>query len=150
MKTPPHAAPRKAKRDAQATKALIVDAALKEFAELGLAGARMDVVARAAGVNKALLYYYFESKEQLCEAVIEQMFVTITDALRGALGTANGAREKLLAFLDANFELLAAQPAYARLLDQELDIMKVFLINLSPETMPIRPESAQSRYPFRG
>jgi AcrR family transcriptional regulator len=136
MKTLPHTEPRKAKRDAEVTKALIVDAALKEFAELGLAGARMDVIAKAAGVNKALLYYYFESKEQLYEGVIEQMFVTMTDALRGALGTANGAREKLLAFLDANFEVLAAQPAYARLLDQDLDIMKIFLRNLSPETMP--------------
>jgi TetR/AcrR family transcriptional regulator len=131
-----HSEPRRAKRDAVATKAAIVDAALKEFAELGLAGARMDEIARAAGVNKALLYYYFQSKEHLYEGVIEQMFVAMTDALRGALGTADGAREKLLAFLDANFELLAAQPAYARLLDQELDIVKIFLRDLAPEAAP--------------
>jgi TetR/AcrR family transcriptional regulator len=136
MKTLPNREPRKAKRDAGATKATIVDAALKEFAELGLAGARMDEIARAAGVNKALLYYYFESKEQLYQGVIEQMFVAMTDALRGALGRVDGAREKLLAFLDANFEVLAAQPAYARLLDQDLDMVKVFLRDLSPETVP--------------
>jgi TetR/AcrR family transcriptional regulator len=136
MKTPPHAGPRKAKRDAEATKALIVDAALKEFAELGLAGARMDVIARAAGVNKALLYYYFEGKEQLYEGVIEQTFVAMTDALRRALATAEGPREKLLAFLDANFKVLAAQPAYARLLDQELDIVRILLKNLSPGRVP--------------
>ncbi len=68
-----------------ATKAAIVAAALEEFAQLGLAGARMDEIARAARVNKALLYYYFESKEHLYQGVVEQMFVAMTDALRGAL-----------------------------------------------------------------
>jgi TetR/AcrR family transcriptional regulator len=136
VKVIPNIEPRKAKRDAAATKATILDAALKEFAELGLAGARMDEIARVAGVNKALLYYYFESKEHLYEGVIEQMFVMMTDALRGALGTADGPREKLLAFLDANFKVLAAQPAYARMLEQELDIVKIFLRDLAPETAP--------------
>ena len=109
---------------------------MEEFAQLGLAGARIDEIARAAQVNKALLYYYFESKEHLYEGVIEQMFVTMTGALRGALGTTDGPREKLLAFLDANFKVLAAQPAYARLLEQQVDIAKVFLNNLKPDTPP--------------
>ena len=43
----------------------IVAAAEEIFAEEGLAGARMDEIARAAKVNKALLYYYFKSKEEL-------------------------------------------------------------------------------------
>ena len=47
----------KSKRDAVATKAAIVAAALEEFAQLGLAGARIDEIARTARVNKALLYY---------------------------------------------------------------------------------------------
>jgi TetR/AcrR family transcriptional regulator len=129
-------APRKGKRDAVATKAAILAAALEEFAQLGLAGARIDEIARAAQVNKALLYYYFESKEHLYEGVVEQMFVVMTGALRGALNTGDGPREKLLAFLDANFKVLAAQPAYARLLEQEMDIVKVFLNNLKPDTAP--------------
>jgi TetR/AcrR family transcriptional regulator len=134
MKMPPIRERRK--RDAVATKAAIVDAAVEEFAALGLAGARIDEIARAAGVNKALLYYYFESKEHLYEGVIEQMFLAMTDALRGALGIAKGPQEKLLAFLDANFEVLAGQPAYARLLEQEMDIVKVFLNNVKPDTAP--------------
>lgn len=129
-------APERRKRDAVATKAAIVHAALAEFAELGLAGARIDEIARAAGVNKALLYYYFESKEHLYEGVIEEMFLAMTGALRGALGTNDEPREKLLAFLDANFEVLARQPAYARLLEQEVDIVKVFLNNVIPDTAP--------------
>ena len=126
----------KSKRDAVATKATIVAAALEEFARVGLAGARIDEIARTARVNKALLYYYFESKEHLFLGVVEQMFVAMTSALRNALSTANEPREKLLAFLDANFKVLAAQPAYARLLEQEMDIVKVFLSNLKPDTRP--------------
>jgi hypothetical protein len=60
----------------------------------------------------------------------------MTEALRGALETPAGPREKLLAFLDANFKVLAAQPAYARLLEQEIDIAKVFLYHLQPDRPP--------------
>jgi AcrR family transcriptional regulator len=126
----------KSKRDAVVTKAAIVAAALEEFAQFGLAGARIDEIARAARVNKALLYYYFESKEHLFLGVVEQMFTAMTGALRSALGTAEGPREKLLAFLDANFKVLAAQPAYARLLEQEMDIVRVFLHSVKPDKAP--------------
>jgi TetR/AcrR family transcriptional regulator len=136
MKPLPAPEPPKARRDPVATKAAIVAAALEEFAELGLAGARIDKIARAARVNKALLYYYFESKEHLYQGVVEQMFLAMTGALRDALETADGPQEKLLAFLDANFKVLAGQPAYARLLEQELDMVKVFLNNLQPDTAP--------------
>jgi TetR/AcrR family transcriptional regulator len=136
MKALPGSEPRRSKRDAVATKAAIVAAALAEFAELGLAGSRIDEIARSARVNKALLYYYFESKEHLYQGVVEQMFVAMTEALRGALETPAGPREKLLAFLDANFKVLDAQPAYARLLEQEIDIAKVFLYNLKPDSAP--------------
>src|SRR5271168_2052489 len=43
------------------------------FSEQGLAGARMDEIARAAKVNKALLYYYFRSKEELYRFVLEAL-----------------------------------------------------------------------------
>jgi TetR/AcrR family transcriptional regulator len=56
MKALPESEPRRSKRDAVATKAAIVAAALAEFAELGLAGSRIDEIARSARVNKALLY----------------------------------------------------------------------------------------------
>jgi AcrR family transcriptional regulator len=136
MKPLPAPELRKARRDPVATKAAIVAAALEEFAELGLAGARIDKIASVARVNKALLYYYFESKEHQYQGVVEQMFLAMTGALRDALETADGPQEKLLAFLDANFKVLAAQPAYARLLEQELDMVKVFLNNLQPDTAP--------------
>src|SRR2546423_12228806 len=60
------------------TRAAILRAALKEFAHEGVAGGRIDEIARSAGVNKALLYYYFKDKEGLHAAVLEQVFAGVS------------------------------------------------------------------------
>jgi AcrR family transcriptional regulator len=51
----------------------ILEAALDEFQKKGFDGARVDEIASKAGVNKALIYYYFESKEKILEAIFEEM-----------------------------------------------------------------------------
>ncbi|MEV0333923.1 TetR family transcriptional regulator [Nocardia sp. NPDC050717] len=56
---------------ADATKARILQAATEEFAAYGIAGARVDRIAKAAAANKNLIYVYFCSKDQLFEAVFE-------------------------------------------------------------------------------
>ena len=61
-------------RDADRSQKDILDAALAEFAEHGLGGARMDRIAERAGVNKRLIYYYFENKESLFLAVLERAY----------------------------------------------------------------------------
>src|SRR5580692_2798564 len=48
----------------------ILSAALKEFAAKGFAGARVDVIARRANINKRMLYHYFGDKEELFKAVL--------------------------------------------------------------------------------
>lgn len=58
-------------RDAEATKARILHAAVAEFAEHGYAGARVDRIASAAKANKSMIYSYFGSKEKLFDAVID-------------------------------------------------------------------------------
>jgi AcrR family transcriptional regulator len=52
-------------RDPERTKALILDAAVEEFAAKGFAGARVSEIAARAGVNQQLIAYYFDSKEGL-------------------------------------------------------------------------------------
>ena len=52
-------------RDAERTQQAILAAAEDEFADKGLAGARVDTIAEQSGVNKRMLYYYFGSKEGL-------------------------------------------------------------------------------------
>lgn len=67
-------------RDADATRARILAAAKREFARLGLAGARVDMIAAKAKANKRMIYHYFGNKEALFQAVIEQVYVDIRTA----------------------------------------------------------------------
>lgn len=61
-------------RDADRSQSTILAAARDEFAEFGLGGARMDRIAERAGLNKRLIYYYFQDKESLFQAVLEQSY----------------------------------------------------------------------------
>jgi AcrR family transcriptional regulator len=60
--------------DPQSTIADIIAVATREFAENGLAGARIDVIAEAMRTSKRMIYYYFGSKEQLYVAVLEESY----------------------------------------------------------------------------
>lgn len=59
-------------RDAEATKQQILDAAELEFAKNGLSGARTEAIATRAGVAPRMIYYYFQSKEGLYQAVLQR------------------------------------------------------------------------------
>ena len=67
-------------RDAERSRVAILAAARDEFAEYGLGGARVDRIAERADVNKRLLYYYFDNKETLFRAVLEDTYQQIRTA----------------------------------------------------------------------
>jgi AcrR family transcriptional regulator len=67
-------APLEPVRDAERTRQAILAAAEEEFADKGLAGARVDAIAEQSGANKRMLYYYFGSKENLYVAVLERAY----------------------------------------------------------------------------
>src|SRR5215469_2886002 len=62
---------RRRQERSQRSRAAILAAAERLFAASGLDGTRTETIAAEAGVNKALLYYYFKSKDALYEAVLE-------------------------------------------------------------------------------
>jgi AcrR family transcriptional regulator len=64
-------------RDAERSQATILQAALDEFSEHGLGGARMDRMAERAGLNKRLIYYYFGDKDSLFQTVLERSYQDI-------------------------------------------------------------------------
>lgn len=66
---------------AEQTKAALLHAAIEEFARHGIAGARVDRVTRAAGVNNALLFRYFGNKAQLFDAAFEALAAPSVDAV---------------------------------------------------------------------
>jgi AcrR family transcriptional regulator len=69
-----------AQRDPDRTRAAILAAATAEFSAKGLDGARVDAIARRAGVNKRMLYHYFGDKEALYLAVLESSYAAIRSA----------------------------------------------------------------------
>ena len=69
-------------RDADRSQSTILAAARDEFAEYGLGGARVDRIAERAGLNKRLIYYYFEDKDKLFQAVLEQVYRDIREQER--------------------------------------------------------------------
>jgi AcrR family transcriptional regulator len=68
-------------RDAAATRARILDAAVEEFAAYGLAGARIDRIAETADANKRSIYVYFQNKELLFNAALHHVIRQMTEAV---------------------------------------------------------------------
>lgn len=102
------------------TRAAILKAAIREFAGEGVAGARTDAIARAARVNKALLYYYFKDKETLYGAALDYVFTGLTALTSQALEKDASAQIKIRAFVAAHFDYIASNPAYPRMVQQEM------------------------------
>jgi TetR/AcrR family transcriptional regulator len=101
------------------SRAAILKAAVREFAEEGVAGARTEAIARSAGVNKALLYYYFKDKEALYGAVLDQVFGGVRAAIHDALSQELSPREKLASYVCAHFDYIASNPLYPRIVQAE-------------------------------
>jgi AcrR family transcriptional regulator len=89
------------------TREAILDAAMREFALEGVAGARTEAIARAAKVNKALLYYYFKDKEALFGAVMDRVFTELTSSIDAAIKSDLPPKDKFLAYVRAHFDFVA-------------------------------------------
>jgi TetR/AcrR family transcriptional regulator len=102
------------------TRAAILRAALGEFAHEGVAGARTDEIARQAGVNKALLYYYFKDKEGLYAAVMEQVFQGLFSKVQAVLDRHDlGPQARLLLYARTHFDYIASSPLLPRLVQRD-------------------------------
>jgi TetR/AcrR family transcriptional regulator len=112
-------------RNAAASRVAILDHAIAEFATNGVAGARTAAIAEAAGVNKALLYYYFKDKKSLYSASLNAVFSGIIEDILPMLESGLSPGEKLLRLARAHFEYLVHHPNYPRLIQQELSRARV-------------------------
>jgi AcrR family transcriptional regulator len=101
------------------SRAAILKAAVAEFAEHGVAGARTDAIAQAAHVNKALLYYYFKDKDALYEAVLDHVFSGLRARVVPVLESNLPPRQKMLEYLGTYFDYIAANPRFPRVVQAE-------------------------------
>ncbi len=106
---------RSRRHNSAASRATILEAAGRIFAERGLSGARTDAIAAAAGVNKALLYYYFKSKEDMYWAILEEQITQFHRKALALLSEDGSAAEMLLRYVSSHFDFIRAHPHYPRL-----------------------------------
>jgi len=96
----------------------ILQASLQEFAEKGFDGARIDLIAKQAGVNKALIYYHFSSKEELYTAIINDLF---EKAGSGSIElTGKSTRDNLLLVMEHFMNFLHENPYFVKIMDQSV------------------------------
>ena len=114
------------------TQEKILDAASSAFAENGFGGARVDEIARLAGVNKAMLYYHFGDKKALYREVLTRNFGRIEKALEESLSDEGSATERLLAVIATVEGAFAANPDHPRIILREFASGAA---NLPPEVL---------------
>lgn len=102
------------------TRGRILDAALREFSAHGLAGARTEQIAAAAGVNKALLYYHFGSKEKLYAAALEMVSERIRDRSMAVFLRETSPGDRLLRAALNHFDRILTQREFQSLMQQEM------------------------------
>ncbi len=118
MKPKPTA--RGSRRSPEHSQRAILEAAAREFATEGVAGARTDAIARAAGVNKALLYYYFEDKEALYGAVLQHVLGDLLQQVTQIVESPGSARYRMLAYAATHFNFVAAHAEQRRIMQFEM------------------------------
>jgi len=102
------------------TRDRIIRAAAREFSAHGLAGARTEAIARRARVNKAMLYYYFKSKDDLYAAVLEKVAKKVMENNLVALRRECSEGERLLRVVLNHFDRILTQREFQNLMQQEM------------------------------
>ena len=106
-------------RDAVRTKALLLEAAAREFARFGLGGARVDRIAEQAGVNVRMLYYYFKSKDELFLAVLERAYTVIRESEKALQLDQVDPEEGIRRLVEFTWHFQNSHPEFITLLNSE-------------------------------
>jgi AcrR family transcriptional regulator len=99
----------------------LIDATRRLFDERGVQDAPIDEIARAVGINRALIYRHFSSKEELFVLTVTDYLAELAGDVRGAVQGADGPRERLERGLDAYAAFCLRYPAF---LDCALSLMR--------------------------
>ncbi len=108
------------RREKPDTKSLILQAAEELFGERGFSTVSARDVARRARVNKALVFYHFESMEKLFEAVLDRYYAAQTAALAGAFEGTGDLRARIGRLLESYVDFMDAHRAFPRLVQAEV------------------------------
>jgi len=112
------------------TEEKILTAAQTVFIKKGMDGSRMQEIADEAGINKALLHYYFRSKQKLFEAIFSTVFNQIFPDIRNLLYSEKPFEEKLSVFIEKYIDLLLKHPFLPSFILKEINRDPEFLASI--------------------
>ena len=108
-------------QEKQSKEQLILAAAEQEFLTKGYDGARTTSIAQAAGVTHAMLHYYFRTKEQLFERIVDEKFATMSHSMFTILGDPSlPIVERIKGGIAAHFDFVAENPLLPRFVINEI------------------------------
>lgn len=100
---------------------IILEAAEREFLNKGFAGARTTTIAEAAGVTHAMLHYYFRTKEQLFERILDEKMRLMSQSVLTAFGQPNlPLAERVRDGIARHFDFIEANPDLPRFIVNEV------------------------------
>lgn len=138
-----------AKKDSTEDK--ILEAATNVFVTKGMEGARMQEIANEAGINKALLHYYFRSKERLFEAIFTEILKFAFPKISRIVQSNDGIVSKIELVVDAYMEILIKHPFIPGFLLKELNrdpsglFKLVMKFGLNPQAVFAQIQEAMDR-----
>lgn len=112
------------------TEEKILNAAQTVFTQKGMDGARMQEIADKAGINKALLHYYFRTKEKLFDAIFKKVFSQIMPNLMGMVDSDLPFENKLGIFIENYIDLLMRNPFLPTFILKEMNRNPDFLASI--------------------
>ena len=105
---------------AAASRDRVFTAAAAEFAARGYAGANMDRIARAARLNKAMIYYHFDNKAALYRAILRDMFGAVRSAVAEVAAAPDPPDDKIRGYVEAIARAAEARPHFPPIWLREL------------------------------
>ena len=126
------------KRNPDISRERILAAATEEFATMGFGDARVDEIARRAGINKRMLYHYFGNKDELFQAVLESIYETICKAGQSLDLDSFGPRQGLTNLVDFVWNYYLDNPQSITLLNTE-NLHNARHLRFSEKTRTVHP-----------
>lgn len=136
------AAGRRGKSRDSTTETRILGAARTVFIRSGTGGARMQEIAEEAGVNQALLHYYFRSKDQLAQAVFRELAVRIVPSIASIFASEEGLALKIERFVHTYIDLVRQNPFIPGYILAEVHFNPERLASLAEQVTGSSPASA--------
>ncbi|MGP1993843.1 TetR/AcrR family transcriptional regulator [Zobellia laminariae] len=112
------------------TEEQILEAAKNVFQTKGMDGARMQEIADKAGINKAMLHYYYRSKQLLFEAVFKNVFSLLAPQLNAILNDDSSIEEKVKNFTFNYISFISKHPYLPNFIIQELNRNPEFILQM--------------------